>query len=136
MTLDNLHVLHAIVYVAEQGCPWRGLPKRFGHWHTIDTRMNRGAKSGVLDRVCAPVHHPPILRVKIDAMAVDRTIVTVHPDGMGALKKTARKPGAGPAVDGRPRCIGLPRMLERPYRLPGPRARPTMRPRGARCCTA
>ena len=41
VTLDNLHVLNAILYVAEQGCKWRGLPKRFGNWHTINTRMNR-----------------------------------------------------------------------------------------------
>jgi len=28
--LSNLQVLNAIVYVAEQGCKWRALPKRFG----------------------------------------------------------------------------------------------------------
>ncbi len=46
VTLDNLHVPNAILYVAEQGCKWRGLPKRFGNWHTIYTRMNRWSKSG------------------------------------------------------------------------------------------
>jgi transposase len=84
VTLDNLHVLNAILYVAEQGCTWRGLPKRFGNWHTISTRMNRWSKSGVLDRVFAQWQHTQILRVKIEAMAVDSTIVTVHPDGTGA----------------------------------------------------
>ncbi|MDY6833253.1 MAG: transposase, partial [Chloroflexota bacterium] len=38
---ENLQVLNAILYVAENGCKWRGLPKRFGKWHTIYTRMNR-----------------------------------------------------------------------------------------------
>src|SRR5678810_1417090 len=28
----NLLVLNAILYVAEHGCKWRGLPKRFGNW--------------------------------------------------------------------------------------------------------
>ena len=28
----NLRVLNAILYVAEHGCKWRGLPKRFGNW--------------------------------------------------------------------------------------------------------
>jgi transposase len=136
VTLDNLHVLNAIVYVAEQGCKWRGLPKRFGNWHTIYTRMNRWSKSGVLDRIFAQLQHTQILRVKIEAVALDSTIVKVHPDGTGALKKTARKPLAGPAADGPPRFIWLPRMLERPSRLPCPRARPTMRPRDASCWTA
>ena len=34
-------------YVAEHGCKWRGLPKRFGNWHTICTRMNRSSKNEV-----------------------------------------------------------------------------------------
>src|ERR1700691_830155 len=50
VSLTNLQVLNAILYVAEQGCKWRGLPKRFGRWHTIYMRMNRWAKNGVLDR--------------------------------------------------------------------------------------
>jgi transposase len=29
--LTNLQVLNAILFVAEQGCKWRGLPKRFGN---------------------------------------------------------------------------------------------------------
>ena len=29
----------------------RGLPARFGNWHTVYTRMNRWSKKGVLDRV-------------------------------------------------------------------------------------
>ncbi|MBZ5627270.1 MAG: transposase, partial [Acidobacteriia bacterium] len=33
VTLTNLQLLNALLYVAEQGCKWRGLPKRFGNWH-------------------------------------------------------------------------------------------------------
>jgi transposase len=36
-SLSKLSVLNAILYVAEPGCKWRGLPKRFGNWHTIYT---------------------------------------------------------------------------------------------------
>src|SRR5271167_4987496 len=110
----NLRVLNAILYVAEQGCKWRGLPRRFGNWHTIYTRMNRWSKSGVLDRVFAQLQHDQIVRIKIEAVALDSTAVKVHPDGTGALKKTALKPSANPAADGPPRFIWLPRMLERP----------------------
>ncbi len=35
VSLSNLRVLNAILYVAEHGCKWRGLPERFGNWHTI-----------------------------------------------------------------------------------------------------
>ena len=114
VSLDNLQVLNAILYVAEQGCKWRGLPKRFGNWHTIYTRMNRWSKNGVLDRVFAKLQEEQIVRIKIEAVCVDSTIVKVHPDGTGALKKTDRKPLASLAADGQPRFIWLPRMLERP----------------------
>ena len=40
------------------------------------------------------------------------TIVKVHPDGTGALKKTDPSPSASPGAVGPPRFIWLPRMLE------------------------
>jgi transposase len=114
VSLSNLSVLNAILYVAEHGCKWRGLPKRFGNWHTIYTRMNRWSKSGVLDRVFAELQQAQVVRIRIEAVSLDSTIVKVHPDGTGALKKTARNPSANPEAVGPPRFIWLPRMLERP----------------------
>src|SRR5271154_1639820 len=85
--LSNMEVLNAILYVAEQGCKWRGLPGRFGNWHTIYVRMNRWAKNGVLDRVFEKLQLEQIVRIKIEAFALDSTSVEVHPDGTGALKR-------------------------------------------------
>ena len=113
VSMSNLAVLNAILYVAEHGSKWRGLPKRFGNWHTIYTRMNRWSKNGVLDRVFERLQREQIVRIKIEAVKLDSTIVKVHPDGTGALKKTARKPSENPAADGPPRFIWLPQMLER-----------------------
>ena len=112
--LSNLQVLNAILYVAEQGCKWRGLPKRYGNWHTIYVRMNRWAKSGALDRVFEKLQLEQIVRIKIEAFSLDSTSVKVHPDGTGALKKTAHRPSGSPVADGIPRFIWLPQMLERP----------------------
>jgi transposase len=112
--LSNLQVLNAILYVAEQGCKWRALPQRFGRWHTIYTRMSRWSKAGVLDRVFERLQHAQIVRVRIEAVSLDSTAVKVHPDGTGALKKTAHNPSANPAQDGPQRFIWLPRMIERP----------------------
>ena len=113
VSLSNLQVLNALLYVAEQGCKWRGLPKRFGNWHTIYTRMNRWSKNGVLEHVFEQLQREQIVRIKIEAVKLDSTTVKVHPDGMGALKKTDRKPSGNRAADGTPRFIWLPRMLER-----------------------
>jgi transposase len=112
--VTNLQFLNALLFVAEQGCKWRGLPKRFGPWHTVYTRMNRWSKSGVLDQVFELLQREQIVRIKIEAVKMDSTIVKVHPDGTGALKKTDPRPSENPAADGPPRFIWLPRMLERP----------------------
>jgi transposase len=114
VTLTNLQFLNAVLYVAEHGCKWRGLPKRFGNWHTIYTRMNRWSKNGVLDQVFEQLQREQIIRIRIEAVHLDSTTIKVHPDGTGALKKTDRRPSENPAGDGPPRFIWLPRMLERP----------------------
>jgi transposase len=111
--LPNLQLLNALLYVAEHGCKWRGLPKRFGKWHTIYTRMNRWSKNGVLDPVFEQLQREQIVRLRIEAVSLDSTTVKVHPDGTGALKKTDRKPSASRAADGPPRFLWLPQMRER-----------------------
>lgn len=112
--LENLNVINAILFVAEHGCKWRGLPKRFGRWHTVYTRMNRWAKNGVLDRVFEALQRENIIQVRVEAVSLDSTIVKVHPDGTGALKKTVPSPSGSPGVAGPPRFIWLPRVLGRP----------------------
>ncbi|MDE0164243.1 MAG: IS5 family transposase [Bryobacterales bacterium] len=87
VSLSNLTVLNAILYVAEQGSKWRGLPRRFGNWHTIYTRMNRWSKNGVLDAVFEKLQREQLVRIRVEAVSMDSTIVKVHPDGTGAFKK-------------------------------------------------
>ena len=112
--LSNLQVVNAILYVAEQGCKWRGLPPRFGNWHTIYMRMNRWSKNGVLDRVFELLQREQIVRIKVEAVSMDSATVKVRPDGTGALKKTDPSPSASLEGAGPPRFIWLPRMLEQP----------------------
>ena len=133
VSLSNQQVLNAILYVAEHGCKWRGLPARFGNWHTLYTRMNRWSKNGVLDRVFEHLQREQMVRVKLEAVSLDSTIVQVHPDGTGALKKTVPKPSADPAAVGPPRFIWLPRMLERPSPSRSPRDKPTTLQKGVSC---
>ncbi len=113
VTIDNLQVLNAILYVAENGCKWRALPERYGNWHTIYTRMNRWAKKGVLERVFKEIQSRKIARVKIESVSLDSTSVKVHPDGTGALKKTDLRRSANHGEEGTPKFIWLPQVLVR-----------------------
>lgn len=87
VSLPNLQVLNAILYVAEHGCKWHELPRLFGNWHTIYTRINRWAKSGVLNRAFEQLQRQQIIRIKVEAVSLDSTSINVHPDGTGVLKK-------------------------------------------------
>ena len=89
VSMSNLNVLNAILYVAEHGCKWRGLPKRFGNWHTIYTRMNRWSKAGVLDRVFEQLQRSQVVRIQIEAVSLD----SHHHQGASRRHRGAKKNG-------------------------------------------
>ena len=76
-------VANAMLYIAESGCKWRALPKRFGRWHIIYTRVNRWAKAGVLDPVFMALQEEEIIRIRVDTLSLDSTIAELHPGGTG-----------------------------------------------------
>ena len=112
--IPNIQVLNAILYVAEQGCKWRGLPKKFGNWHSIYMRANRWAKQGVLDHVFSTLQESDIINIQVDHVSLDSTAVKVHPDGTGALKKTVNNLSVSLEPDGQPKFIWLQLMLKQP----------------------
>ena len=111
--IDNRQLLNALLYVVENGCKWRRLPKEFGNWHTIYMRLRRWAEQGVLERVFEALQRQRLIAIRIECLGLDSTSVKVHPDAMGALKKEGRRPSANPEADGTPKFIWSPRMIER-----------------------
>jgi transposase len=79
------------LYVTENGCKWRALPKAFGNWHTVYVRMNRWSKSGALQRLFEALQIEGIIQIRMEAVCLDSTTVKVHPDATGALKKRENK---------------------------------------------
>ena len=113
VSMTNLQLINAILYVAENGCKWRALPETYGNWHTIYVRMNRWSKNGVLARVFAALQTEGIIRIDVDVVCLDSTSIKVHPDGTGALKKPGNKPSADRGADSQRRFIWLPHLTER-----------------------
>ncbi len=122
--LSNLQGLNALLYVAEQGCKWRGFPPRSGKRHTIYTRMNRWSKNGVLNRVFEHLQREQIVRIKLETVSLDSTLVKVHPDGTGALKKWAAVPRQVPGRMDQPDSSGCRRGSDVPDLLAVPRTGP------------
>lgn len=108
--ISNLDVLNAVLYLVENGCKWRGLPKEYGDWHVIYVRVNRWAKKGVLRAAFLRLQQIGIIQIKVNVVSLDSTSIKVHPDGMGALKKAGPSLSEGPGVDGIPSFIWSPHL--------------------------
>ena len=89
--MTNIQFLNALLYVVENGCKWRALPKEYGNWHTIYVRMNRWSKNGVLDKVFTALQAEGIINIDTEVVCLDSTTVKVHPEACGALKKRENK---------------------------------------------
>ena len=83
---SNLEILNAILYVMENGCKWRCLPKEYGKWNTVYVRMRRWTKNGVLQKAFILLQEKGIMEISVDVLSIDSTSIKVHPDGMGVKK--------------------------------------------------
>ncbi|MBR4834970.1 MAG: IS5 family transposase [Thermoguttaceae bacterium] len=87
--VEHLKVLNAILYVAENGCQWRALPRRYGHWNTVYRRFRRWAENGVLTRVLEVLQNEELIGSDFSVLSLDSTFVKSSPSAAGALKKRA-----------------------------------------------
>ena len=101
-----------MLYVVENKCKWRSLPKEYGDWHVIYVRVNRWAKKGVLHAVSLRLQQLGIIQIQINIIRLDSTFIKVHPDGMGALKIAAPSPSGERGADGIPNFIWPPHLIE------------------------
>ena len=113
VSMSNLQLINAILYVTENDCKWRALPETYGNWHTIYVRMNRWSKNGVLSRVFAALQTEGIIQINVEVVCLDSTSVKVHPDGTGALKKKENRRSKDHAEDSPRRFIWLPHLTDR-----------------------
>ncbi len=109
--ISNLDVLNAVLYLVENGCKWRGLPKEYGDWHVIYVRINRWAKKGVLQAAFLRLQQMGVIKINVNVVSLDSTCIKVHPDGMGALKKRGPNLSAEPEEDGIPNFIWSPHLI-------------------------
>ena len=113
VSMSNHQIVNAILYVTENGCKWRALPKTYGNWHTVYVRMNRWSKNGVLKRLFEGLQLEGIIRIRVEAVCLDSTTGKVHPNGTGALKKPDHKPSEDQEVDLRQKFIWSPHLTVR-----------------------
>ena len=87
VAVDNLTFINALLYICENGCKWRRLPKEYGNWHVIYKRFNRWVKAGIIDNLFRELHVQNALKTNPEALFMDATVIKARPDACGALKK-------------------------------------------------
>ena len=49
--ISNYEFMCAMLYIVENGCKWRALPKKYGNWHTIYMKFSRWSKNGTISKI-------------------------------------------------------------------------------------
>lgn len=116
VSMSNLQLVNAILYVTENGCKWRALPKSYSNWHTVYTRMNLWSKNGALQRLFEALQRENVIRIRMEAVCLDCTSIKVHPNGTSALKKAAGKESDDLEADSQQIFIWSPHLTVRLFR--------------------
>ncbi|MDD3469893.1 MAG: transposase, partial [Thermoguttaceae bacterium] len=85
--MDHFTMINILLYVVENGCKWRALPKEFGNWNTVYIRMRQLAENGLLFHLFEALQNELKIHVDTSALSLDSSCMKVHPNGSGALKK-------------------------------------------------
>lgn len=109
-TISNYDFLCALLYVIENGCKWRALPKEYGNWHTVYVRFNRWSKNGTIDRIFEALQNENIIDIRTKIVCIDSTSVKVHPDATGARRSNGKQSIGRSKGGSQQRFIWLPRL--------------------------
>ena len=90
-SISNYQFMCALLYIIENGCKWRALPKKYGNWHTIYVRFNRWSKNGTISRIFEELQKLDIIDIRTDVLCIDSTSIKVHPDAAGARKSNGKQ---------------------------------------------
>ena len=89
--ISNQQFMNALLYIVENGCKWKALPKEFGNWHTNYLKFNRWTKNGTTQRIFDELQKQNIIDVQSEVLCLDITSIKVHPNASGARKTSGEQ---------------------------------------------
>jgi transposase len=99
ITVENIVFINALLYICENGCKWRRLPKEYGSWNAVYKRFRRWVENGIIERLFIELLDQKLVDDELVKRLMDSMIAPVHPDACGALKKTVSKQLDVPKAD-------------------------------------
>ena len=91
ITVVNLVFINALLYICENGCKWRRLPKEYGSWNAVYKRFRRWVENGIIERLFIELMSQKLVSTELVKRLLDSMVAPVHPDACGALKKTVNR---------------------------------------------
>jgi transposase len=85
-SLDHRTIINGILWIDKTGAPWRDMPKLYGSWKTVSSRLYRWRRAGIWDKIWAKVQTHADVRgdVQWSIHFVDSSIVRAHQHAAGA----------------------------------------------------
>lgn len=80
---DLRMTVEGILYRMRVGCPWRDLPRAFGHWNSVYKRFNAWSAAGKLLRVFNALIEEP----DFEWLFIDGTYIKAHQHSAGAASR-------------------------------------------------
>ena len=77
--ISNYQFMCALLYIIENGCKWRALPKKYGNWHTIYMRFSRWSQNGTIQKIFEELQEMNIIDNRTDILCLDSTSIKAVP---------------------------------------------------------
>jgi len=86
---EHRMTLEGILYRMRTGCPWRDLPREFGHWSSVFRRFNLWSKKGILEMLFKALSRG----TDTQWLFIDGSIVKAHQHSTGAVSDESESIG-------------------------------------------
>ena len=78
--ISNYKSMYTMLYIIENGCKQRSLPKKYGKWHTIYVKFDRWSKSGTIARNLTVIKKQKLFNEGNYVLFIDSTSIKITPD--------------------------------------------------------
>jgi transposase len=82
---DDRRILNGILYVLKTGCPWTDMPRKYGSYTAVHSRLKKWSAEGVLDPILNGIERDDICKEKLSKY------LTATNDHMPSKQKRAAK---------------------------------------------
>ena len=91
--ISNYKFMCAILYIIENGCKWRVLPKKYGNWHTIYMKFRRWSKNATIAKILEAMKKQKLINEGDYILFIDSTSIKVSLDANKSKKNQKQSVG-------------------------------------------